>query len=105
MGSSTFRNKERARVMNDPHDNAITDKEMLAKVASTVDVSCATGPEALKVVKVPGRYEQDIHPFLAWLETKGCQVTINQEDDGSGYVVAEVVVPNTGAIYDVTVQV
>jgi hypothetical protein len=47
----------------------------------------------------------DIHAFLAWLETKGCQVEITQEDDGSGFVCAEVLVPNTAWAYDVTVQV
>ena len=44
-----------------------------------------------------------LSPFFAWLETKGCKVTLVQEDDGSGYVVAEILVPNQN-VYEVTVR-
>jgi hypothetical protein len=32
--------------------------------------------------------------FKEWLESVGCQVEVIQEDDGSGYEVLDVTVPN-----------
>ena len=48
--------------------------------------------------------------FKEWLESKGCQAEVTQDDDGSGYICLEVTLPsedglNPGVRVDVTVSV
>lgn len=44
--------------------------------------------------------------FVNWLREHGCQVEIVQEDDGSGYFLAEVVLPDgEEKTYKITVDV
>lgn len=40
--------------------------------------------------------------FAQWLISMGCEVSVTQEDDGSGYVVLEVRTPD-GVSHDITV--
>jgi hypothetical protein len=41
--------------------------------------------------------------FQQWLESQGCTVEVTQDDDGSGYVVLDVITPD-GNHHDVTVN-
>jgi len=45
-----------------------------------------------------------LEEFINFMETHGCSVEVTQEDDGGGYTVLEVVLPNGGAVLDVTVN-
>ena len=40
--------------------------------------------------------------FADWLSRQGCQVTITQDDDGSGYICLDVTTPD-GQLFDITV--
>ena len=40
--------------------------------------------------------------FMTWLQLQGCTVEVTQDDDGSGYVCLEIILPD-GARYDITV--
>jgi hypothetical protein len=42
--------------------------------------------------------------FKTWLEQQGCIVTVEQEDDGSGYTVLEVITPGYGQTYRISVD-
>ena len=43
--------------------------------------------------------------FVSWLLEQGCQVEITQEDDGSGYFLAEVTLPDgPQKVHKVTVE-
>jgi hypothetical protein len=42
--------------------------------------------------------------FVQWLELQGCHVEITQADDGSGYIVTDVTMPD-GTPATVTIEV
>lgn len=49
-----------------------------------------------------GKVEQ----FIAWAESEGAEIEVTQPDDGSGYVVLDLKLPNlwNDIVFDVTVQ-